>query len=329
MKWRSLFLLAILVAVLTGCRGTPHQGAPGRFSFVAIGDTRHYSRIAQPQAYRDNIKQINRIRPRPEFVVNLGDLILGHADRDMTIWEWEEFDRVTAKLKPPLYLVAGNHDVWDEHSLALFIERYGPTYYSFDHRGSHFVILCSELPVEDGHIAGAQLEWLAADLQKHADAEHIFVFLHRPLWVSHRGMARSGWNEHVHPLLAKYGVDVVFASHDHEFKNYGVQDGVQYYVTGGGGAPLVAGAFYHFMLTTVDGAEVSSVVIDTKGNMLPHDVVTAQARTTPSEVRSTVSGAIRNGTLGGKHASVLVWDSHVVELAIPCEEPGLARPNSQ
>ena len=271
--------MILLVAVLSaGCAVAPRH-PEGVFSFVTIGDNRSGEPIVQPQAYRDCIQQINKLRPRPDFVIIVGDLILGYEqDRELILQEWDEFDRVTAGIQPRVYLVPGNHDIWDEQSYAIYRDRYGVTYYSFDHGGSHFVTLCSEEIGEAGTITGAQLEWLAADLEQHGDAQHIFVFLHRPLWGKHRGMAESGWDTDVHPLLVKYGVEVVYAGHDHEFVNYGVRDGVQYYVTGGGGAGLSAGAFYHFMVTTAGPEDVSSVVVDSKGQVMPHDVVTAEMR---------------------------------------------------
>jgi len=280
-KWHGLLVcaLAILWTAVAGCQLAP-QRAEGVYSFVTLGDNRSGVPIVQPQAYRDIIGQVNRLRPRPEFVVIVGDLILGYVDdRELAVQEWEEFDRVTATFEPPVYLVPGNHDIWDEESYALYKERYGPTYYSFDHGADHFIILSSEEPGEVNTIAGAQLEWLARDLEAHRDAEHTFVFLHRPLWGSHRGMAGSGWGENVHPLLARYGVEAVFAGHDHEFVNYGTRDGVQYYVTGGAGAPTSGiGGFHHFMVTTVAPEGVSSVVIDTEGNVLPDDVVTLEMK---------------------------------------------------
>ena len=279
MRLRASLLCVVLVLAAAGCVTVEPEHPRGVYSFATIGDSRSGTPIVQPQVYLDCIALINGVRPRPSFVVNVGDLILGYTegDTELTLREWEEFDRVTAGIELPVYLVAGNHDAWDEESHATFIERYGPTYYSFDYMGDHFVVLCSEEPGEEATIAGAQLQWLAEDLEKSKSSIHTFAFLHRPLWGKHRGMAESGWDENVHPLLAKYGVDIVFAGHDHQFVNYGVRDGVQYYVTGGGGASTSGlGGFHHFMVTTVGPTKIQSVVVTAEGEILPHDVVTAE-----------------------------------------------------
>ncbi len=280
MRSRNILVAMTALVLLSGCVNAPEAPTEDGFSFVTIGDSRGDEPIVQPQAYLDCIKQINSLPSRPAFVINVGDLILGSEDeQELIMEEWDEFDRVTQEIKVPVHLVPGNHDVWDEQSYAIFTDRYGPTYYSFDHGNSHFVVLSSE-EQEEGEaskITGAQLKWLAADLDKHKAAVHTFVFLHKPFWTGLRGLDKTSWDEDVHPLLAKHNVDIVFAGHDHEYVNYGTRDGVQYYVTGGGGAPLHAmretGGFHHFMVTTVDGSQVGSVVVESDGQVQADTVV--------------------------------------------------------
>ena len=280
MKLRSILVAVTALALLSGCVRVRETPTEDRFSFVTIGDSRSGEAIVQPQAYRDCIEQINRLSHRPAFVINVGDLILGYTDeRELILKEWEAFDRVTQGIKVPVHLVPGNHDVWNEQSYAIFLDRYGPTYYSFDYRNSHFVVLSSEEQGEGevSKITGTQLKWLAGDLEKHKAAVHTFVFVHKPIWSGQRGLDKGSWNEDVHPLLVKYHVDIVFAGHDHHYVNYGTRDGVQYYVTGGGGAALQGipelGGFHHFMVTTVDGNHVESVVVESDGKVKADTVV--------------------------------------------------------
>lgn len=100
------------------------------------------------------IEEINLLNP--DFVVIVGDLIRGYtSDNELLKKEWEEFDRVVAGFRMPFHLVVGNHDVWDENSEEVFKDRYGKLYYSFDHKGSHFIVLDSELTSCPQKIDGA------------------------------------------------------------------------------------------------------------------------------------------------------------------------------
>lgn len=267
-----------------------HVEREGPFRFVVLGDNRSGKPIVQPEVYRTNIREINLLDP--DFVVIVGDLILGYVQRGfgragvteamgdaaLIRAEWDEFDRVTGKFTMPYYLVVGNHDVWDEQSQAIYQERYGDLYYSFDHRGSHFVVLDCEGTGQRGQIAGAQLEWLKRDLETHREAHHVFVFLHEPLWEY--GDAQSNWNREIHSLMAQYGVHAVFCGHWHNYRKSRTRDGVRYLVTGGAGASVpgseAEGGFYHYLLVTVRGDEVKVAVIRT-GHVYSEDIVTSES----------------------------------------------------
>ncbi len=249
----------------------------GSFSFAAIGDLhvgKEKSQSHNPEwTVRENIRQINLLSP--DFVIIVGDLIETpkyvrsrmHGWKDL-ILKWENFDRTAATFEMPFYMVVGNHDVWDKESEEVHESRYGSLYYSFDFGNSHFVILDSEVVGFTGQIKGEQLIWLEKDLEKHAETEHIFVFLHKPLWGG-----EGDWDEEVHPVLARHGVDAVFSGHDHRYEMWGVRDGIRYFITGGGGKEPglgdweIVGSFNHFMLVTVRGDNVKYAVVKTKGGI--------------------------------------------------------------
>src|SRR6202041_2274051 len=67
----------------------------------------------------------------------------------------------------------------------MFEDRFGKTYYSFDHKGVHFVVLDSIGITSDrayeGRVDGAQLGWLKSDLGGVSPATPIIVATHIPL----------------------------------------------------------------------------------------------------------------------------------------------------
>jgi predicted phosphodiesterase len=267
-------LLLIVFAV-----GLAWAAEPCRF--VVMGDNRPQwggDDIVTPSPmYQRAIDEVNLLQP--EFVIIVGDLIYGYSsDMELIEREWEAFDEATARFEMPVYLVAGNHDIWDGPSEEMYQRRYGPLWYSFDVKECHFVVLDSEDQAAPDQIAGEQLEWLRADLAA-ARGKRIFAVLHKPLWE--QAYPDSGWGENVHPLLAKAGADTVFAGHWHIYRQAPTKDGVRYIITGGAGAEIgdepLMGDFYHYIAVTAPpaGEGAARLAIIRTGSVEPENVVTA------------------------------------------------------
>jgi len=288
---RILPVLAIALALFAVCS---YAGSPVRvssdvdvasysesrpvFRFVVMGDNRPRGGadpVTQPEAFLGMIEEINLLDP--DFVVIIGDLILGGTpDVDLIHREWDAFDQAIEGFTMPVYLLPGNHDTYNQVSEDIYIERYGKLYYSFDHKGSHFILLDSDKRDSVDNIAGDQLEWLKADLEKNKNADHIVAFLHKPL-----SDMESNWNDAVHPLLVEYGADAVFAGHRHEYQKLDTRDGIRYIITGGAGAPLrdheLLGGFYHYTFVTVREPEVKLAVVKA-GSVKSENYVTAKSK---------------------------------------------------
>ncbi len=269
----KIVLAAILLIAISLSFAPAEAGEAEKFQFVVMGDNRDARPVVQPEIYRKIIQEVNLLNP--DLVVIGGDLILGYTSDDSLVREeWKEFKRVTGELEMKAHLVVGNHDVWDEMSQRIYVEECGELYYSFNYRGSHFIILDTELVGEMERITGDQLKWLQKDLNKNRKAKYIFVFMHKPLWA-YEGEPGEAWSRDVHPLLVKYGVDIVFSSHWHTYE-IDYRDGIRYVITGGAGAPIgdypEAGNFFHYLLCTVAEKGVEIAVIK-PGNISEEEVV--------------------------------------------------------
>jgi predicted phosphodiesterase len=204
-----------------------------KFQFVVYGDTR-----TRHDVHRAVIQGVLRAA-NPEFVVDTGDLV--ENGNDTSLWPiYFDAERELLR-KSPIFPVLGNHD---RHSKNYFDFMDARPYYSFNWGQAHFTILDSDI----GSVAGtdadkkaywdAQVRWLEEDLAQSQKSSYRFVFAHHPPMTAVK--RRQGDNPHMtalEPLFAKYHVTVAFFGHDHNYQHY-LKDGIHYYVSGGGGAPL-------------------------------------------------------------------------------------------
>ncbi len=191
----------------------------------------------------------NANRLKPAFVVVSGDLVNRAGDAAQSA----EYLRVAGKLDRsiPLHNVAGNHDVGNQPtaaSLAFYRERFGRDYYSFRHKDFVGLVLDSSLiqhPDQASEEAARQEQWLKSELEKvkREGARRVVVFQHIPFFLEKADEpdqyfniprpARAKYLE----LLARYGVEYVFAGHYHR-NAYGESPAVHIVTTGPVGKPL-------------------------------------------------------------------------------------------
>lgn len=277
----------LLTVVLLAAIG---RGADARqeVRFVVLGD----SQFANRHVFERMIHEIEMLRP--DFVVQVGDLIHGYTyDEETLRREWEIFRNQIAPLTAPFYPVPGNHDVVTPQAEKVYAEVWGPDryHYSFDHGPVHCIVLNSWWGDEDDRIAAWQREWLAEDLRLHAErhggagspelaSRSIFVFLHSPLWRYARDEpGREDWEE-IHALLREHPVRLVVAGHTHEYV-WERRDGIDYVVinSSGGMRPNERGGFFHACLhvSVLPGGDARYAVLKA-GSVLPLDTVDSADR---------------------------------------------------
>lgn len=278
---RRLFLAALALAILapTAFASQSTELAEklkrlslikGKYSFIVLGDNRSGDR-----AYRNIIARA--MERKPAFIVNVGDQIPHPGDRD----DWDRFWELSKPITVPYFLTIGNHDVNDSKSEKIYREQVdlpgNELYYRFRvGTDSLFIVLDSYLTGERKKITGDQYQWLKNAMS--GAPEHIFVFLHHPLYGNkeqggHYGRSLDQYfaeRDRLQELFSTHGVDGVFVGHEHMYyrQKVGV---IAHIITGGAGAPLYAkdedGGFYHFIHVTVDGKNVVGEVVDSNGKV--------------------------------------------------------------
>lgn len=215
------------------------------FTFAYISDS-HIQQIRGRQFVRNwdrglirAVAEANLLEPKPDFVVFGGDLAqLGSKP------ELDHGGEILASLNYKTYMVLGEHDYYLDLG-KYWGELYGDHYYSWDHKGVHFITLNSILTDDDWtfnrwesaerrmrEMAGLdnpngspfmvgdqQIKWLKKDLSKVPKDTPVVVFSHSPLQKIYKG-----WNfwtddaEDVQALLKPFDKVNVIYGHVHQIQ---------------------------------------------------------------------------------------------------------------
>jgi len=215
------------------------------FTFAYISDS-HIQHIKGTEFVRNwdrglirAVAETNMLTPTPDFVIFGGDLAqLGTKE------ELDHGAEMLSRLKYKTYCVMGEHDYYldlGEHWSKLF----GPQYYSFDHKGVHFVVLNSILTTDEWTherwptakqrmlemagldnpngspfmVGAKQREWLQQDLDKVDKATPVVLFSHSPIQKIYKG-----WNfwtddaEEIQAMLKPFQKATVIYGHVHQIQ---------------------------------------------------------------------------------------------------------------
>jgi len=276
-----LFILIVLFSLSTIAETVTPPPEKNAFRVAIIGD-RTGGNSEGLKILERAIYEINQLDP--DFVIHIGDKVQGYTwDQDEWIREADEFKSYMSKLTMPWYSAEGNHDVTnpfrdpkDRTYEELTKKYFGPLYYSFDYKNSHFIIMYTDeamksVPV----ISDNQLQWLKSDLEN-TNKTNIFIFMHKPIW----DIENSNWDK-FHEIIKKFPVRAVIAGHFHSYSKGFNKDGIQYYLIGPTGAEAymlgspLTGYFHHYSILSIDGDKFKMAVVKV-GNVESDDYVLSE-----------------------------------------------------
>ena len=213
---------AVLASGLAGCSSL--AGATGGkdrdFYFVQLSDSHWgFKGPENPDAtgtLPKAVAAVNALAQKPEFLMFTGDLTHTTDDPAERRRRMNEFRTVISELDvKEVHFMPGEHDASLDRGAA-FQELFGPTHYTFDRHGIHFIVL-DNVSDPGAKIGDEQLQWLQADLAARDKAAPIVVFTHRPLFdlVPKWDWATRDGAKAVDLLLAHANV-TVFYGHIHQ-----------------------------------------------------------------------------------------------------------------
>jgi 3',5'-cyclic AMP phosphodiesterase CpdA len=175
----------VFASGLAGCASRAAKSDADEFYFVQLSDT-HWgfqgapnpdAKVTLPKA----VAAVNALNPQPDFIVFTGDLTHTTDDPAERRRRLAEFKKIVSELKvKDVRLMPGEHDASLDRGEA-YREFFGAPYYSFDHKGVHFIAL-DNVSDPAARIGEEQLAWLKADLAKQGADARIVVLTHRPLF---------------------------------------------------------------------------------------------------------------------------------------------------
>lgn len=272
------------------------------FTFLVYGDNRDRD--------ADHAQVIQAMLPEaPDFLIQTGDMT-GNAGEDHL---WRRYFAVAAPLlrSAPMYPALGNHELRGDPDASHFFRyfvlpgaeqpRRKVVYYAFRYSNAVFIALDGNRPYDPEQ--GDWLERTLAQASSDRSVRHIFVFLHQPPYAvgGYCGSARA--QKRFVPLFSRYRVRAVFGGHEHAYQHL-ERDGVRYFISGGGGAPLylradpcseadqralrLFRAEHHYLRVRVKGDEALLTAINKSGQVMEQ---VALHRPSPQEPEARVAAA--------------------------------------
>lgn len=239
---RRVFLLLSLFTLVVAGTGADDFKFPLKSNsvrFAAIGDMG----TGEPPQYETAQRMLEAWQTFPfDFVAMLGDNIYGGSKP-------ADFDRKFAVPYKPLldagvkfYASLGNHDNTNERFYKPF-NMNGESYYTYKKGNVRFFVLNSN------YMDPKQTAWLEAQLRDAGKGDWKICYFHHPLYSSAKFHGPSlDLRKLLEPLFIKYGVDIVFAGHDHVYERVHPQKGI-YYFTEGASGELRSGDLGHSAIT--------------------------------------------------------------------------------
>jgi 3',5'-cyclic AMP phosphodiesterase CpdA len=194
------------------------------FTFVQVSDSHiGFKKPPNPDSrvtFREAVAKIGAMPRKPDFIVHTGDI--SQLSRPE---EFDDADQIIGEAGLPVFHIPGEHDMLDDENGKAYLQRYGKDtkgagWYSFDHKGVHFIALINVANLKaggQGSLGPGQLAWLKQDLAGRPASQPLVIFAHIPLWSIY---PEWGWgtDDAAQALgeVARFGSVTVLNGHIHQ-----------------------------------------------------------------------------------------------------------------
>ncbi len=227
------------------------------FSFIFMTDIHLKPEAGAPKAFMMAIDTANKLNA--DFVITGGDQVFdvmrGNLPRADSLFQL--YRKCIESFNMPVYNTVGNHDlygIYEEGGISpsdpdfkygMFRRYFGEPYYSFDHKGWHFIVL-NDLDINKERsyisvIGEDQIAWLKNDLSKVDSKTPIVVSLHIPMFSAFSDVFEENIssprptvsNRHeVMRIFENHNLKLVLQGHLHWLEDIYI-NGKTHFITGG------------------------------------------------------------------------------------------------
>ena len=248
-----IFLLVIIFTLLSCKQNLTNEGEQ-TFEFAFLTDIHVKPEMDAPKGFQMAIDKVNELNP--DFVLTGGDLVFdvmrGNQDRGDTLFSL--YKKMIQGFNMPVYNCIGNHDLFaiyeespedsdhPDYKYGMFERYLGDTYYSFDHKGWHFIVLNSLDVTENKrykrYFHEEQMNWLESDLQEVNSTTPIVITTHipvvsaRPQVLGKEGSPEGSNSHEIFKMTENHNLKLILQGHIH-WKEYGFVNDRFHYITGG------------------------------------------------------------------------------------------------
>jgi len=159
------------------------------------------------------------------FAIMLGDNMYGSERPQDFVNKFEKPYKPLLDAKVEFQAVLGNHDDPNQIYYKPF-NMDGKRYRTFKKGDVRFFAL------DSNYMDPEQLKWLEKEL-KDSGSEWKIAYFHHPLYSSAYHGPATEIRSALEPLFIKYGLDVVFAGHEHLYERIFPKQGIYHFVQGG------------------------------------------------------------------------------------------------
>lgn len=245
-----------------------------QISFIVVGDIENSIGIFD-KTMVDNINTHH-----PDFVISAGNAVADGAEDKYRI-----LYKSLKKIHAPTVLCIGENEVSDSGKTR-FYDHFGPYYFSFATGNSCFIFLDTTENTPDLW----QRDWIEKTLEKAQAYQYRFVVMNKPPYriavspllkkikdsplidelgkkipipIENSYIEDDSYRNFLTEIFKRYRVTAVYSSSLNIY-HARVQDGIPYFITGGGGASLMVNndaSFYHYLLVTAGPDKITHQVV--------------------------------------------------------------------